>query len=234
MLNSSIHEDMVTDAVPKGQPGRVQPRLPDPNKHDRNVHDRDVHNRNVQGHNGHHSNGQGHNGQGPKIQDLKRQDHNGQDHNGQDPDMSAPKTGHPDTPEALVPRSFPAEQITFEKGLIGFSDHRDYGLMELPDERLSQFRLLQSMDDPDLSFLLLPLAIEGGPIAAEDLDKALKSLGVAKEDAVILAIVTVRKADEQFSVTANIRAPVVINLETRQGVQYVLANTDYSIRHPVG
>ncbi len=139
-----------------------------------------------------------------------------------------------DSQEAgLSPRVFPAEQITFEKGLIGFADHRDYGLMELPDERLAQFRLLQSIHDPDVSFLLLPLASEGGPIAPEDLDKALKNLGIDKEDAVILAIVTLHKTKDQFSATANIRAPIIINLKTRQGVQYVFANTAYAIRHPI-
>ncbi len=191
MLNSPMHEDMVSNTVPKGQPGPVQGRIHNPKTGD------------------------------PKLHEIH------------DSNMNNPKTGDSDMGEALVPRSFPAEQITFEKGLIGFSDYRDYGLMELPDERLSQFHLLQSIDDPDLSFLLLPLAMEDGPIAAEDLDKALENLGIAKEDAVVLAIVTVRKTNDQFSATANIRAPVVIDLKTRQGVQYVFANTNYAIRHPV-
>src|SRR5207247_1367942 len=46
--------------------------------------------------------------------------------------------------------------IHFDEGLIGFSEFKDYVLME--SESLAPFRLLQSLDSPKVGFLVLEAA----------------------------------------------------------------------------
>src|SRR5437667_6634251 len=43
--------------------------------------------------------------------------------------------------------------IHFDEGLIGFSDHKDFVLME--NDSLAPFRLLQSVESPQVGFLVL-------------------------------------------------------------------------------
>ena len=47
--------------------------------------------------------------------------------------------------------------IHFDEGLIGFSEFKDYVLME--NESLAPFRLLQSLEAPEVGFLVLRIFI---------------------------------------------------------------------------
>ena len=127
--------------------------------------------------------------------------------------------------------SFSAASLTLPQGLIGFPGFHEFGLLDLPDPRLAQFKLLQAINDPDLSFFLLPLDPENGPIDAEDLNKALAILEIEQNCASVLSIVTLRKNGDVFSATTNLRAPIFIDAEKKTGRQYVLPNDKYNIRH---
>src|SRR5262245_37251374 len=54
--------------------------------------------------------------------------------------------------DASTPKSKDAI-IHFEEGLIGFSEFKDYVLMEI--DNLAPFRLLQSLESPKVGFLVL-------------------------------------------------------------------------------
>lgn len=127
----------------------------------------------------------------------------------------------------------PRLAIAFPRGLLGFPDHRAFGLANLPDPRLSTFKLLQSLADPSLCFLVSPCATDGGPHAADDLEQALADLAIAREDAAILLLVTVRKAVEGVQLTVNLRAPLLVDTRAQTAHQYVLRNEDYLIQHPL-
>ena len=49
--------------------------------------------------------------------------------------------------------------------------------------------------------------------------------------AALLLIVTARKNNGQVTLTANLRAPVVVNRKERVARQYVMPNSTYEIRH---
>lgn len=120
--------------------------------------------------------------------------------------------------------------VALPKGVIGFPEFHTYGLTAIPDPRMGQFKLLQCLEATELSFLVLPLPLDGGTIADEDVDEALATLGIPREDAAFLLIITVRKEAEGISVSANVRAPIILNTRTRVARQYVLPNPDYPIR----
>jgi len=124
-------------------------------------------------------------------------------------------------------------RVTFPQGLLGFSDFHAFGLAALPDGKHPQFRVLQSLEDASLAFLVAPLNVESGAISAEDLTEACGTLGIVREDVAVLLIVTVRREDNAAQVSVNLRAPVFVDSRRRVARQYVLPNARYAIRHPL-
>jgi flagellar assembly factor FliW len=127
---------------------------------------------------------------------------------------------------------FAKEQSLFmPRGILGFAEHKNFGLAHLPNRFIDQLMLLQSLSDPETSFLLLPLAIDAGVIEQDDLVGACNTMGVDPENAVVAVIVTIRDVGGQPQVTVNLRAPVMFDSETRTGWQYVLPDSRYQVRH---
>lgn len=123
--------------------------------------------------------------------------------------------------------------IDMPQGPLGFARHTRFALVELPNPNLARFRLLQSLDAPDVSFVVAPVEGSGGPIAKVDLDEACLSAGLAPGNLLVLVIVTVRSAPSGVTLTANLRAPVIVDVQKRVGRQVVLANPNYAVRHPI-
>jgi flagellar assembly factor FliW len=126
-----------------------------------------------------------------------------------------------------------AARMTFPQGLLGFSDYHSFGVAPLPDGKHPQFRVLQSLEAAELAFLVAPLNLESGAVANDDIDEACATLGIARDDLLVLLIVTVRREGESAQVSVNLRAPVFV--DARRGIarQYVMPNTRYAIRHPL-
>jgi flagellar assembly factor FliW len=128
--------------------------------------------------------------------------------------------GVPDLPELI-----------FARGLVGFPDHRRFALIRWGEED-SFFSLLRSLDDPDLSFVVVPPAIFFGDYAPEIDDELARALELSSEDgALLLVMVTVAEQVEESS--ANLLGPLVVNLGTLQGGQAVLSPDRYSPRQPL-
>jgi flagellar assembly factor FliW len=88
------------------------------------------------------------------------------------------------------------------------------------------------LDDPDVRFLVMPpyLFFPDYVVDIDDATAARVHLERA-EDCLLLVIVTL--AGQPEDATANLLGPVVINLQTREGVQAVLAESGYSTRTPL-
>lgn len=123
--------------------------------------------------------------------------------------------------------------LDFPRGLLGFGEFRSFGIADLSDPRYAQFKVLQCLDDHQLAFLVLPLDPNTGFIDRADLETACDSLAVEFDDLVIMLVVTVRKAGSGASITANLRAPLLIDSTTRTGNQYVMRNERYPVRFQI-
>lgn len=123
-----------------------------------------------------------------------------------------------------------ANAVALPQGIIGFPQFHRFGLTAIPDPRMGQFKLLQCLEETELSFLVLPVSLDGDTIADADADAALSALGVSRADAAFLLIVTVRKENDGISVSANVRAPIILDTKTRVARQYVMSNPAYPIR----
>ena len=127
----------------------------------------------------------------------------------------------------------PENRLFLPVGLLGFTDYRQFGLADLPQPELADFRLLQSLEDEKLSFIVTPIKIDGGEVAREDLEDAALSVGIAVESAAFVLIVTIRPTPQGSNVTVNLRAPVVVDVNRAVARQVVMANSSYPIQQPI-
>ncbi len=128
-----------------------------------------------------------------------------------------------------------AAVLDFPDGLPGFPSEKRFILVEQPPHHPLVF--LQSLTSADLCFLAVPVQCLDPDYRPVFLAEDLATLGLSPEtqprlgpDLLCLAIVF---AGEEGSATANLLAPVVINLHNRRGVQAVQAEQTYSHRHPL-
>lgn len=119
--------------------------------------------------------------------------------------------------------------IHFARGIPAFEEYQQYVL--IPVEEKSPFYYLQSVEEPELCLIIAQPFIFFPDYEIEIADEELQSLKVEGETA-DLAIYTVLTIPEDFRLTtANLLAPIVVNPENRQAMQYVTVNAKYSTRH---
>jgi flagellar assembly factor FliW len=120
----------------------------------------------------------------------------------------------------------PADRVLwFAGGLIGFPDYHRFVIVE--HTRPGPLRWLLCLDEPDLAFAVVDPA-EFFPEYHVD---ARGCLGLsAAEDVAVFAIVTVPRADPA-GMSANLIAPLVVNVAAREARQVILEDGAYSTRH---
>ena len=125
--------------------------------------------------------------------------------------------------------------LDFPQGLPAFEDETRFLLIEQPATAPVIF--LQSLQSPALAFITLPVLLVDPSyqlaVPAEDLQiLALPEdrQPVIGTEVLCLAIATVTPG---FPPTANLMAPVVVNLAARRAVQTIQPNVPYSHQQPL-
>lgn len=128
---------------------------------------------------------------------------------------------------------YPGEVImTFPEGVLGFPAQRRYILLEHNAEG-SPFKWLQSLDDPDLAFIVVePFFLDPRYQFEIDLDTERTIGTVSAADCAVMCIVNVPQ-NHPIRMTANLKAPLLVNVETRLGRQVILGSQAYAISMPV-
>lgn len=121
--------------------------------------------------------------------------------------------------------------IKFGPGLLAFEDLSDYALIDIAENR--DFKWLQSMKEPDLSFLLVDPFIANPDYRVELQAEMMEKLNIAQaEDVLIYTIVTVPAGGFKES-TTNLVGPLVINWREKKGVQVVLEKDGLDVKYPL-
>lgn len=123
--------------------------------------------------------------------------------------------------------------LDFPSGLIGFENYTKFAIMYDEDNKnATRISWLQSLEEPLLALPVIdPLAIvpEYVPVIEDEL---LVPLGnPADEDLLFLLAMTV--PSDMTKVTANMKAPIIINAATKKGVQLIVENEDYPVKFNV-
>ena len=119
--------------------------------------------------------------------------------------------------------------VSFPAGLLGFEKFKDYILV---DARQKPFFYLQSIDVPDLAFILIDPFLFRPDYSLDVNDDSLGEIGVSQpDDVLVFSIVTV--PGEGGTVTANLMGPLIINKQNRLGMQTVLGDARWRVKHDI-
>ena len=121
--------------------------------------------------------------------------------------------------------------INMPSGIPGFKDKKRYVVLQ--KEETVPFFLYQSVDDSDLSFVVLdPTKIMPEySIDKTDFEKNME-WEFEKDEISCFVIVTIPSGNPE-KMTANFMAPLVINNNKKEGVQLILQNSSYSHQQPL-
>ncbi len=120
--------------------------------------------------------------------------------------------------------------LTFNEGLLGFQDLRQFVLLDDPNDDI--FAWLQSCELSSVAFPVLEPELFGHKYIA-DLSRTDSDCLKMKpgQSPAYLSIITI--PDDPTQMTANLKAPIVINLEQKIARQCVLQDNHLAIREPI-
>lgn len=115
----------------------------------------------------------------------------------------------------------PKHIFYFPDGLLGFEDLREFVLIS--EEETIPFKWLISIEKPVIGFpLLSPWHIDVSYNPGDDFNL---------EKEVIFVVVTLE--DEKGLMTANMKAPIILDVETQKGRQVILPTDKYTPNHVI-
>lgn len=121
--------------------------------------------------------------------------------------------------------------INMPSGIPGFKDKKRYVVLQ--KEETVPFFLFQSVDDPNLSFVVLDptKVMPEYNIEMSDFEKSV-DWAFEEEEISCFVIVTIPSGTPE-KMTANFMAPLAINNNRKEGVQLILQNSTYSHKQPL-
>lgn len=122
--------------------------------------------------------------------------------------------------------------ITFEDGLPGFEDHKEFVILNNHDtEEPVPFMWLQSVKDKNLA-LVLTIPYFARPDYAFDVpEEVVQKLSAnSPEDLGVYAVVTIK--DQLEAMTVNLASPILVSTKSRRAVQWTLDNATYGVKEP--
>lgn len=122
------------------------------------------------------------------------------------------------------------EVIRFEKSIPGFEGVKNFILKDTDED--SPFKLLQSIDDVNIGFILIsPFDVEES-YEVKLVDELVERLRIKESsDVALYSLVTLSSKVE--NITVNLKAPLVINIKEKKGEQFIVDKEIYKIKHPL-
>ena len=121
--------------------------------------------------------------------------------------------------------------IYFERGIMGFEDCKKFTILyDSEDGERPDISWLQSLEVPNLAIPVINPFLIKEDYNPEVEDELLIPLGQLSDDNVIV-LVTLTVPGVIEKMTANLKAPIIINSETKKGTQIIVQNNDYEIKY---
>ena len=121
-------------------------------------------------------------------------------------------------------------EILFEKGIPGFEDYKYFNINVIKDNE--KFYSIVSKEDDNIGFISIsPFDIKKDYEIDLD-DEFVKELDIKSEkDVLVLCLITLGKTLKDS--TANLKAPIIINIKNNRGKQLILQDDKYKIKEPL-
>ena len=110
--------------------------------------------------------------------------------------------------------------LTFPSGLVGFPAVQEFVVLDVAED--CQYQWFQAIKEPDLALVIIDVHLLDPEFKAEVSDEGLAELEITPTDPVLIIAVVTIPSGQPEQATANLRAPLVVNLRTRKGKQLIL------------
>lgn len=121
--------------------------------------------------------------------------------------------------------------ITFEHGIMGFEEYKNYTIIyDLEEGESVTISWLQSIEEPGLALPVInPLLVKPDydPIVE---DEVLSILGEITDDNIII-LLTLTVPSDLTKMSVNLKAPIIINSDTRKACQIIVENQEYNVKY---
>ena len=119
--------------------------------------------------------------------------------------------------------------VHFKNGIPAFEDEHEFII--LPYEEESPYYFMQSLNSPDLAFLLTIPFLFFPEYTFEIDDESVKELDIKNQENVFYySMITIPNGSIRY-MTANLVAPIVLNADNMQAKQVVLEKSNYTTKH---
>ena len=121
------------------------------------------------------------------------------------------------------------EVINFEKNIPGFDNLKKFILKDIDD---GTFKILQCIEDINIGFIVVePFTIDKN-YEINLSDEVINSLNIKSfNDVALYSLVTLNSDPKKA--TANLRAPIVLNVRNKKAQQFIMDKAYYKIKHPL-
>ena len=121
-------------------------------------------------------------------------------------------------------------EILFEKGIPGFENYRYFNVNIVEGNK--KIYNIVSKEDPNIGFISIsPFDIKKDYEIDLD-DEFIKELDIKDEkDVLVICLITLGKSLKDS--TANLKAPIIINIKNNRGKQLILQDDKYKIKEPL-
>ena len=119
--------------------------------------------------------------------------------------------------------------VHFKNGIPAFEDEHEFII--LPYDEESPYYFMQSLNSPDLAFLLTIPFLFFSDYTFEIDETTVKELDIKNSEAVFYySMITIPNGSIRY-MTANLLAPIVLNSDNMQAKQVVLEKSNYTTKH---
>lgn len=119
--------------------------------------------------------------------------------------------------------------INFPEGIPGFEDIKRFVLLG-NEEKNSPFQWLQGVDNPTLAFVIIEPKVFKPEYEVDVHHGDVDLLGITDANEVLVYCIVVVPEDTT-RISANLKAPILINTVNNKAKQVILENNDYKTKH---
>ena len=119
--------------------------------------------------------------------------------------------------------------VHFDEGIPAFEDEHEFLIVPYDEE--SPYVFLQSLNTPDLAFLMTSPFVFFNDYQFEIDDDTLNRLGIISQDQLLIYTLISIPGNSIENMTTNLMAPIVINAETMSARQVILEKSGYTTKH---
>lgn len=120
--------------------------------------------------------------------------------------------------------------INFDKGIFGFNDEKQFVLLYEDEKETNGLCWMQSMMTEDLALPMVNPMFWFPDYSPEVADEQVAKIGELEEnDLNVFTVVVITENLE--TMTTNLKAPILVNIKTKKGMQVIVENKDYQIKH---